>query len=209
MKRLVGLFSVFVLMPLAVIFVHPHTLAQDPDILVDSIAWSPTGSKVAAGYSDGYIDIIDGSTGQTSLTLQGHSSAVVSIAWSPDESQIISGSLTPDNTARIWDAINGQEIYQFGNFGPDILAVGWSPDGTTVIAVPAEEGGGQIWNPATGQLVSTFQVGTSTNIAWSPDGTKIAFGLSRGAVDIRSSSTLEELVLADITNRPQVAAIKF
>ncbi|MEO8607271.1 MAG: hypothetical protein ABI690_05285 [Chloroflexota bacterium] len=166
-----------------------------------AVAWSPDLSHVAIGDTDGLIRIIDANTSQPALTIQGHTAGVASIAWSPDGSRIISGGLSPDDSARIWNIADGKLMYQFSNVGTDVLAVGWSPDGNQVVAIPAEEKG-RIWNPSNGNLISTLQIGTVTDMRWSPDGTKIAFSLAGGAIDIREASNFQRVVYAEVNSRP-------
>lgn len=73
---------------------------------VNSIAWSPDGSRLESASDDKTIRIWDPATGQCSLTLEGHSLGVNSIAWSPDGSELASTS--DDNTIRLWDPATGR-----------------------------------------------------------------------------------------------------
>ena len=49
----------------------------------------------------------DTSTGENTFTLEGHTQAVWSVAFSPDGKQLASGS--SDGTAKVWDVATGQE----------------------------------------------------------------------------------------------------
>ena len=67
---------------------------------VESVAYSPDGTKIVSGSTDNTIKIWDTNTGECLQTLMGHSKSVYSVAYSPDGTKIISGSL--DNTVKIW-----------------------------------------------------------------------------------------------------------
>ena len=63
------------------------------------------------------MKIWDAQTGQETLTLKGHSNAVMSVSFSPDGKRIVSGSV--DKTLKVWDAQTGQEMLTLkGHSGP-------------------------------------------------------------------------------------------
>ena len=67
------------------------------------LCWSPDGTRLAAGGSDGTIQVWNAATGERLFVYQGHGSFEVSaVAWSPDGKSIASGSR--DGTMQIWDA---------------------------------------------------------------------------------------------------------
>ncbi|KAK4140202.1 putative HET containing-domain vegetative incompatibility protein [Dichotomopilus funicola] len=74
---------------------------------VQSVAFSPDGSRIASGSNDQTIRIWDAKSGKEVRKLEGHSDRVRSVAFSPDGSRIASGS--DDQTIRIWDAKSGKE----------------------------------------------------------------------------------------------------
>jgi WD40 repeat protein len=62
--------------------------------------------------------------------LTGHTEAIRSLAWSPDSSKLVSGSV--DRTLRVWDVAQGKMLYVItGHMGP-VRSVAWSPDGKYV-----------------------------------------------------------------------------
>ena len=65
-------------------------------------------------------------------TLEGHSHEVISVAYSPDGTKIISGS--KDKTIKIWDANTGQCLKTLEGHTGTVRSVAYSPDGTKIIS---------------------------------------------------------------------------
>ena len=116
---------------------------------VNSVAFSPDGSKIISGSDDMTIRVWNASTGIEMLPpLQGHNGWINSVAFSPDESRIISGS--DDKTIRVWDASTGIEMLpplqcQNGS----IYSVAFSLDGSKVIS-KSRDTTIQVWDAHTG-----------------------------------------------------------
>jgi WD domain, G-beta repeat len=75
---------------------------------VNSVVFSPDGSRVASVSYDNTVRVWDVQTGQCQHTLEGHSDGVRSVVFSPDGSRVASGSY--DNTVRVWDVTSWTEI---------------------------------------------------------------------------------------------------
>ena len=65
-------------------------------------------------------------------TLKGHSEGVLSVAYSPDGTKIISGSF--DRTIKIWDANTGECLKTLEGHSIYVYSVAYSPDGTKIIS---------------------------------------------------------------------------
>ena len=72
--------------------------------IVYGVAFSPDGTRLAAGCADSTIRLIDVATRQEVANLRGHTDYVHAVAWSPDGTRLVSGS--GDFTVRIWDALS-------------------------------------------------------------------------------------------------------
>jgi WD40 repeat protein len=115
-------------------------------------------------------------------TYKGHDDSVLTVAWSPDSTRIASGAGSFDPTVMVWNALNGTTIYTYKHYvSLSVRSLAWSPDGTRIVT----GGSGnyadvQAWNAtdggqdATFELPSTLSIDKMWQVAWSPDGKRIA-----------------------------------
>ncbi len=151
---------------------------------VNSVVFSPDGSRLASGSVDNTVRLWDASTGVLLNTLEGHAAWVSSVAFSPDGSRLASGS--EDNTVRLWDASTGVLLNVIFGHTERVYSVAFSPDGNT-IAVGGSHGSISLWNPNTDDEI-VFEVDTDrvNSVVFSPDGKVIAVGGSHGSIRLLS-----------------------
>src|SRR5947209_19877902 len=65
------------------------------------------------------------------LLLKGHTDRVWGVAFSPDGKTVLTGSL--DRTARVWDAVTGQEKAKLEGHTGSVTWLAFSPDGERVL----------------------------------------------------------------------------
>lgn len=83
-------------------------IGEQIDDKVYCATFSPDEQLIATGAADNLIRIFN-SEGTLQYELEGHSSGVVSLSFSSDGNQLISGS--QDGTIKVWDLKNRSEIY--------------------------------------------------------------------------------------------------
>jgi hypothetical protein len=117
------------------------------------------------------------------LTLKGHGSEVMSVAFSPDSSRLASAS--GDHTVKVWDAATGQQTLTFKGHTDGVNSVAFSPDGSR-LASASRDRTVKVWDAATGQVTLTLKGHTRevTNVAFSPDGSRIASASYDGTVKV-------------------------
>src|SRR5207248_7467338 len=71
--------------------------------IVYGVAFSPDGTRLAAGCRDNTVRLFDVARRQQVAELRGHTDYVHAVAWSPDGTRLVSGS--GDFTVRIWDSV--------------------------------------------------------------------------------------------------------
>ena len=129
-----------------------HTLVGHRDV-VNSVAWSPDGTRLATGSRDGTANVWDAAGGRELLTLRGHAGPVLSVAWSPDGQRLATGN--QDGMARVWDATGGRELLALmGDTGP-VRSVSWSRDGTR-LATGGDDNTARVWDAASGRELLTL-----------------------------------------------------
>ncbi|KAJ7190085.1 WD40 repeat-like protein [Mycena pura] len=146
---------------------------------VESVAFSPDGTKIVSGSLDGTVRIWDSHTGAAlGAPLEGHTDFVRSVAFSPDGMQIVSGS--DDRTVRIWDSQTGAALAApLEGHTESVQSVAFSPDGMRLLSV-SPEGTVQIWDSQTGAALGASSLEGLTSwfesVAFSPDGMQIVSG---------------------------------
>ena len=147
---------------------------------VYSIAWSPDGSRIATGSSDGTAHIWDAQTGTSLLILEEGTASRWGVAWSPDGTRVV--TVRCGSMVRIWNAKTGEMLAELGRLVQCTLCVAWSPNGAR-LALGEGDGTIVLLDSSDLRIVAEWpghvEGGLSTEviaIAWSPDGTRLASG---------------------------------
>jgi WD40 repeat protein len=96
---------------------------------VSSVAFSPDGQLLAAGISNGDIQMRDVPTGTLIRTLAGHTAAVRGLAFSPDGSLLASGADKGDASVRLWQVVDGGPMRTLTGHTARVESLAFSPDG--------------------------------------------------------------------------------
>src|SRR5262249_1189980 len=117
------------------------TLGQH-DGLLAGVAFSPDSHRIVRGswenkfkVPDSYdnaIKVWDAATGMETLSIEGHSKFICSVAFSPDGRRIVSASA--DKTIKVWDAATGQATLTLKGHGGSVFSVAFSSDGHRIVS---------------------------------------------------------------------------
>src|SRR6266851_4971897 len=115
-----------------------------------ALAFSPDGKTLAAGRSEKSVSLFDVASGKLTRTIdtKWESEAV---AWSPDGKIVASGAFD----VSLWSASDGMLIRKLVPPAA-IRSIAFSRDGTR-IAAASQDKMVRVWNPATGELLRTFE----------------------------------------------------
>ncbi|CCO35802.1 Vegetative incompatibility protein HET-E-1 [Rhizoctonia solani AG-1 IB] len=140
------------------------------------VAYSPDGSRVAVGCSNGSVSIRNAYDGTLLVgPLQGHTKAVRSVVFSGDGRLVASGS--HDRTIRVWDVRSGSLITDpFHGHTDTVNSISFSPDSTRIVS-GSDDTTIRVWRATDGALIMDPLQGHTDAIycvTFSPDGTLIA-----------------------------------
>jgi len=120
-------------------------------------------------------------------TFIGHKNAVSSIAFSPDNRTLASGSF--DTTICLWDLATGTVMRELRGHTGSVRSVAFSPDGRT-LASGSHDTTIRLWDLATGNSRDLIgHTGPIWSVAFSPDGILIASGSNDKTIRIWNFAT--------------------
>jgi hypothetical protein len=126
--------------------------------IIFRVTFSPDGKYIAASSAEFdnsnskyYVKLWDTASGSEILTLTGHSNSVNSVSFSPDGTQIASGSR--DKTIKLWDTATGKEIKTFTGQNSFVTSLLFSPDGTQILSAGDAA---HLWDIASGKEIVRF-----------------------------------------------------
>ena len=128
-------------------------------------------------------------------TLQGYTSAVYSVSFSPDGTLLASGS--SDYTVKLWEVATQERITTLAGHKSPVISVSFSPDGT-LLASGSSDYTVILWEVATRERIATLQGHTDgvSSVSFSAfDGTLLATGGWDGKVILWDVLKREQIVV--------------
>ena len=175
------------------IWLYDAQTYQEIDLLTDrtrgtrSCAYSPDGTVLAGGGTDGTLLLWDVATRQLRATRKGHERPIVTLAFSPDGSMLASGA-DYENIVQLWNVESGEHRATFTGHTDGLRAVKFSPDGRT-LASGSRDGKVRLWDVATGEHDVVHIRTPVWALAFSSDGTTLTSGDSANRIRLWDMET--------------------
>ena len=189
------------------------TLTGHSDEVVN-LAYSPDGERLATASLGGTIRLWNASTGEALFTFSISTGDSGAIAFSPDGAHLVTAGEA--GAIIFWNSSSGERLLTLSAHASQVSDLAFSPDGER-LATASEGGEAKVWNvagllalaekpgtsPPTGQelLTLTGHTNTISDLAFSPDGTRLAtasFDLTAKVWDASNGELL--LTLSGHTN---------
>jgi WD40 repeat protein/serine/threonine protein kinase len=178
--------------------------------LAHRVAFSPDGRYLASGDAAGAVILWDARTLRRLRTLAGHCDAVTALAFSPDGERLASGSSGWDKNQRhyvrgevkLWDVAAGKELRTLPGPSAAVTGLAFSRDGRLAVAHNAWDEAAQrygacqvtVWDAAGSKQLQTLRGPDQIlDIAFRPDGARLAASYADGTVTVWDAATGEEV----------------
>ena len=161
------------------------------ETITGPLVFNSTGSLLAVGTPVGTIDVRSAKTGRHLYTLRGHTSRIISVAFSPNDQKIASAS--EDGSVRFWDVEAASQEHAVSGHLSRVNYLAFYPDAGTIVVNASKRV--HLFDAETGNTMA-LPVPISTYVyllALSPDGSKFAGSTSSGH-DLWNAETGQKLL---------------
>lgn len=128
-----------------------------------ALVFSPDGKRVAAGITDGSLDVWDIENDKLLYSVKGHSNQVTSVEYSHDGKRILTGSL--DKTAVIWDAETGVKQAVLQGHSKGLTFADFSSDDRYIVTASSDNTV-RIWGGSNGLKKILPEAGKGNQVVW-------------------------------------------
>lgn len=166
---------------------------------VDVVAWSPDGTLIATGSSDGTAHVWD--LHKKKLATLVHKGPVEGVVWSPDGKMLCTRS--DDGTAQIW--ILEEDACIIIRHTQSVTALAWRSDSRMVCTASNDKTAKIIDMEKRANTISIEHQGPVNAVAWSPDGSILSTASNDKTAQIYDMKK-EEFIIA-IQHKAPVNAV--
>jgi WD40 repeat protein len=168
---------------------------------VQSVQFSPDGTKVVSTSLDDAVRIWDVNSGQTLWVLESPG-RLGTVSFSPDGNYVLATSW--DGGVRVWDVTSGEELYTLSGHSIQTKFATFSPDGTLILTVGCDEddeeyycteGTARLWDVVTGEEQKELSGHTDivVSASFNFDGTRLVTASFDGTARVWDPNTGEQL----------------
>ncbi|MFT7464042.1 MAG: WD40 repeat protein/serine/threonine protein kinase [Pseudohongiellaceae bacterium] len=182
-----------------------------------ALALSPNGSTLASADGSSHRghdhpitlwDVQDPTTPvQLPRTLNGHTQAVLALAFSPQNNFLASASR--DRTVRIWESASGLLLQKLSGHRGQVLSLAFDPRGDRLVSGGFDESV-RVWDISSGaELVNLQTVGSHVGaLAFDSAGQVLAVGSGSGGLALHDPQTLQPM-LSLVGHQGDISALTF
>jgi WD40 repeat protein len=121
-----------------------QTIYDNKNASILTMALNRNGTRIAIGDRNGSVIILDPNAGRVISRIKGHSSRVLDICYSPDNTQLATSSM--DGTIKIWNVRDLSEApIVITAHESWVFAIAFSPDGRSIVS-SSENGDVYFWS---------------------------------------------------------------
>jgi RND family efflux transporter MFP subunit len=161
------------------------------------LAFSSDGKTLAAGSSDGFINLWDVATGKNTATFEKKKAGVLSLAFSHDGKTLAAG--TAPGAIDLWDVTTGKTTSTIEAHNKGVAAVAFSPDDKLLASGGAADFAVKLWDVATRKNLAVLAPHRRavSAVEFSPDGKLVA-----------SASVDKMIKIADVASGKTTATLE-